>query len=256
MKILPDINTRKTDIAIFFCFLLAAALLTWAAYAAWVNFRSSPPYVDRERYPVGGIDISAHNGIIDFKSVAEDDVSFVWIKATEGASFRDKKFSDNHRMAGDAGLKRGAYHFFRFDRDGVEQAINLLEAIGDRQLEMGVAIDVETSGNPDNIDDELIKERIAAMVDYLNLRGLAPTLYCNKTDYFRYMFDSFPGNSLWICSFSSDPITAPWTFWQYNHRGTVKGVKGHVDFNVFGGSKDEWRDFISKQQYKGNKSVN
>ncbi len=256
MKILADINTRKTDIAIFLCFLLAAALLTWAAYAAWLNFRTTPPYVDRERYPVAGIDISAHNGNIDFRAVARDGVQFVWIKATEGATFRDKKFSSNHQKAGEAGLKRGAYHFFRFDKDGVEQAINLLEAIGDRKLEMGVAIDVETSSNPSDIDDELIKERIAEMVEYINLRGLAPTLYCNKTDYYRYMADSFPGNSLWICSFSSDPIAEPWTFWQYNHKGSIKGAKGAVDLNVFGGNFEEWSDFISKQQYKGNKSVN
>ena len=255
MKILADINTRKTDITVFLCFLLAAALLTWAAYAAWVNFRTTPPYVDREMYPVGGIDISAHNGKIDFQAVARDGVEFAWIKATEGADFRDRRFATNHQKAGEAGLKRGAYHFFRFDKDGVEQAINLLEAVGDRDLEMGVAIDVETSGNPKGIDNEVIKERIAAMVDYLNLRGLAPTLYCNKTDYYKYMFDSFPGNSLWICSFSSDPIATAWTFWQHNHKGSVKGVNGAVDLNVFGGHRDEWAEFISRQQYKGYKSV-
>ena len=252
MKILADINTRKTDIAVFLCFLLAAALLTWAAYAAWINFRTTPPYVDRDMYPIGGIDISAHNGKINFHEVSRDGVDFVWIKASEGASFRDKRFAYNHQAAGEAGLKRGAYHFFRFDKDGVEQALNLLEAVGDRGLELGVAIDVETSGNPDNIDDELIKQRIVDMVDYLNLRGLAPTLYCNKTDYYRFMVDSFPGNSLWICSFSSDPISAPWNFWQYNHKGSVKGVNGAVDLNVFGGRKSEWTDFISKQQYKAN----
>ncbi len=256
MKILADINTRKSDILIFFCFLVAAALLSWAAYAAWINFRTTPPYVDRDRYPVGGLDISAHNGDVDFKAAAKDGMEFVWIKATEGVTFQDRKFASNHKNAGKAGLKRGAYHFFRFDKDGVEQAINLLQTIGDRNLEMGVAIDIETSGNPEGIDEDIIKERIMAMVDYLNLCGLAPTLYCNKTDYYNYLAESFPGNSLWICSFSQDPITAPWTFWQFNHNGSVKGAKGKVDLNVFGGTREEWIDFISKQQYKGNKSVN
>lgn len=255
MKILADINTRKTDIAISLCFLLAAALLTWAAYAAWVNFRTTPPYVDRDRFPVGGIDISSHNGDIDFRTAAEDGAEFVWMKATEGASFRDRRFQANHTKAGLAGLKRGAYHFFRFDKDGVEQAINLMEAVGERELELGVAIDIETSGNPPGIDEATVRERISAMVDYLNLCGLAPTLYCNRNDYYRYLADDFPGNSLWICSFSEDPIAAPWTFWQYNHKGSVKGLKGKVDLNVFGGSREEWADFISKQQYKGNKYV-
>lgn len=256
MKILADINTRKTDIMVFLCFLIAAALLTWAAYAAWINFKNTPPYIDHDQFPVAGFDISSHNGNIDFLSAARDGMEFVWIKATEGVTFRDRKFASNYQKAGKANLKRGAYHFFRFDKDGVEQAINLLETVGDRNLELGVAIDVESSGNPDDIDEEVIKERILAMVEYLNLRGLAPTLYCNKTDYYKFLAESFPGNSLWICSFSQDPIAAPWTFWQHNHRGAVKGIKGAVDMNVFGGSRKEWNDFISEQQYKGNKSVN
>ena len=159
MKILADINTRKTDIAVFLCFLLAAALLTWAAYAAWINFRTTPPYVDRDMYPIGGIDISAHNGKINFREVARDGVDFVWIKASEGASFRDKRFTYNHQAAGEAGLKRGAYHFFRFDKDGVEQALNLLEAVGDRGLELGVAWNCGSSGKPVNMEDDNFRRR-------------------------------------------------------------------------------------------------
>lgn len=256
MKILADIDTRKTDIAIFLCFLLAAALLAWAAYAAWIHFRTSPPYVDRDRYPVLGIDISSHNGDVDLHKAKDDGVEFVWMKASEGETFRDKTFSSNHTKAGLAGLKRGAYHFFRFDKDGIVQAVNLIEAVGDRDLEMGVAIDVESSGNPDGIDEDLIKERLSAMVDYLNLKGISPTLYSNKKDYFRYLADSFPGHSLWICSFSEDPISTFWTFWQYNHRGTIKGINGNVDLNVFGGSRDDWREFVIEQQYQAAKSVN
>lgn len=255
MKILADINTRKSDIATFLCFLVAGALLAWAAHAAWIHFRTTPPYVDRDRYPVSGIDISAHNGNVNFLRAADDGVEFVWIKASEGANFKDKNFAINHSKAGLAGLKRGAYHFFRFDKDGVEQAINLLDAVGDRSLEMGVAIDVETSGNPEGFDDEEVNEKIAAMVDYLNLRGIAPTLYCNKTDYYRYLADSFPGHSLWICSFSSIPISTDWSFWQFNHRGSVKGIKGNVDLNVFGGSREDWSEFIASQQYQPFNSV-
>lgn len=256
MKILADAKTRKNDIAIFFCFLLAGALLSWAAYASWIYFKTTPPYVDREKYPVMGIDVSSHNGKIDYKTMKKGGVEFVWIKASEGATFKDKNFYANHSGAGKAGIKRGAYHFFRFDKDGVEQAMNLLDVVGDRKLEMGVAIDVESSGNPENINDELIKERLSTMVDYLNLRGIAPTLYCNKKDYYRYLEDSFPGHYLWICSLSEDQIASEWTFWQYSHRGTLRGAKGPIDVNVYGGSRQEWESFITSQQYQGNKIVN
>lgn len=255
MKILADINTRKNDIAIFFCFLIAGGILLWASYAAWINFKTTPPYVDREKYPVMGIDVSSHNGIIDYSAAATDEVEFVWIKATEGETFKDKQFYVNYENAGKAGLKRGAYHFFRFDKDGVEQAMNLLETIGDRELEMGVAIDIETSGNPENVDEAVIRQRLASMVDYLNLRGLAPTLYCNKKDFFLLLKDSFPGASLWICALSEDQISADCTFWQYSHKGSIKGVKGLVDIDVFGGSREAWNTFLDNQQYKGISSV-
>lgn len=251
MKILADIHTRRNDIFIFICFIIAAAILVWAAWAAWEHFRTTPPYIDRERYPVMGIDVSSHNGNADFRKAKDEGVEFVWIKATEGADFRDKKFSDNHLRAGQNGLKRGAYHFFRFDKDGVEQAINLLSAIGPRKLEMGVAIDVESSGNPEGIASEAIRERLEAMTDYLNLRGIAPTLYCNKKDYYSYMNESQPGNSLWVCSLSEEPSASACTFWQFSHTGKVKGLQGSVDMNVFVGNRQEWIDFLSAQQYQG-----
>ncbi len=256
MKILADVNTRKNDILIFFCFLLAGALLVWSAYASWIYFKTTPPYVDRDRYPVMGIDVSSHNGTADFNSARADGVEFAWIKASEGASFKDRSFRRNYQNATAAGIKTGAYHFFRFDKDGVEQALNLLDAVGDRPLDMGLAIDIESSGNPEGIDDNLIKERISTMVDYLNLRGLAPTLYCNKKDYYRFLENSFPGHSLWICALSEDQIASEWNFWQYSHKGKINGIKGDVDLNVFGGSRKEWTDFLSSQQYQGEKTVN
>lgn len=255
MKILADINTRKADILIFLCFLLAASLLTWAAVTAWLHFKSTPPFVDRDLYPVMGIDISAHNDIQDLKAAKSDGVEFVWMKASEGVDFRDRKFAENYRMAGEAGLSRGAYHFFRFNRDGVEQAVNLMETIGNSILEMGIAIDLESSGNPEGIRHEDVTDKLISMIDYLKLRGYGVTVYCNKSDFYNYLSESFPGSALWICSFSSDPIAAEWRFWQFSHSGNVAGINGKVDLNVFGGSRDEWDAFLSSQQYQGKKSV-
>lgn len=255
MKILADAKTRKNDILIFLCFLAAGAILLWAVRASWIYFKTTPPFVDRDLYPVMGIDVSSHNGMVDYEALKDDSVEFVWIKASEGATFKDKNFYTNYNRAGESGLKRGAYHFFRFDKDGVEQAMNLLEVVGDRNLEMGIAIDIESSGNPAYIDDETVKERLATMVDYFNLRGIAPTLYCNKKDYYQYLEDSFPGHSLWICALSEDQIASEWTFWQYSHSGSLSGTKGAVDLNVFGGSREEWERFLTSQQYQDDKSV-
>jgi GH25 family lysozyme M1 (1,4-beta-N-acetylmuramidase) len=78
----------------------------------WVpNWR--PSLKEGERY---GIDVSGHQDVIDWKRVADDGITFAYIKATEGGDFVDDRFRENWRNAGTAALDRGAYHFFTLCR--------------------------------------------------------------------------------------------------------------------------------------------
>ncbi len=242
--VLSALKSKINDLRVAAVFLVVCVLLVFASVWAYHEFMTTPPYVDPERYPVKGIDISAHNGMMNLDAAAADGIEFVFIKATEGVTFRDENFRLNFRKASHAGLKIGIYHFFRFDKDGVEQAINFLRTTGNRKPELGLVIDVEKHGNPDNIPDSIVKERLSAMVDYLNLLGHRVTFYTNKEGYYDYIADIFPGAPLWICSFSSNPINAEWTFWQFNHHGRIKGIRGDVDLNVFCGSREDWNDFL------------
>lgn len=179
------------------------------------------------------------------QKVADSGVEFVFIKATEGVDFKDRNFRTNFDKARRAGLLTGIYHFFRFDRDGVEQAINLMRSVGSRRPELGLVIDVEKAGNPDSIPTETVKNRLLQMVDYLNLLGHRVMFYSNKDGYYEYLAETFPGAPLWICGFSENPINAEWSFWQFNHRGKVDGVTGDVDLNVFCGNREEWHNFLN-----------
>ncbi|MBD5358440.1 MAG: lysozyme [Bacteroides sp.] len=240
----PFSNPKYKDILVAGGFLMVCMLLIFASMWAYHQFITTPPYVDPIKYPVRGIDVSSHNGNIDFKKVAAAGIEFVFIKATEGANFKDKNFRINYLNAKAAGLKTGVYHFFRFDRDGVEQAINLLTTIGSRTPELGMVIDVEKSGNPDSIPTELINRRLIEMVDYLNLLGHRVMFYTNLDGYYDYLADSFPGYPLWICRFQANPINAEWTFWQFSHRGRINGIKGDVDMNAFCGNHLEWESYL------------
>lgn len=237
------------DILVSVAFLLTAAVLVMSGLAAWEHFRKTPPYVDPQKFPVAGIDVSAHNGAIDFNKVKADGIDFVFIKATEGSDFRDTRFNENYAKARRAGLKTGAYHFFRFDRDGVEQAQNLLSALGGKKPELGVAIDVEKHGNVEGVDSTLIADRLIRMTEFLNLVGYRVTLYSNRDGYLDYIQKSVPGANLWICSFSPNPGNLEWTFWQYDHHGKVNGIEGDVDRNVFYGSRQEWNNFLEGAQW-------
>lgn len=237
-------NKPIQDIEVGLDFLIVVLLMIFSGYWAWKSFITSPPYIDEKKYPVKGIDISSHNGNVDFKSVKKSGIDFVFIKATEGADFKDKNFSQNYSNARVEGLKIGVYHFFKFDKDGVLQANNLLNTLAFRKPELGIVVDVEREGNDTSIPLDSINERLATMVDYLNLKGHRVMFYTNKDGYHDYLAETFPGYPLWICSFSNNPFYGEWTFWQHNHHGKVNGIKGDVDLNVFCGSKKEWHNFL------------
>jgi lysozyme len=76
-----------------------------------------------------GVDVSNHQGDIDWPTLASSNVAFAYIKATEGGDFRDKRFQLNWEGAKRAGLARGAYRFFTQCRSGAEQAKAFIAAV-------------------------------------------------------------------------------------------------------------------------------
>ncbi len=222
--------------------MLLVGCLVWWRYDGG---GSSP---DLSRYAVRGIDVSAHNGKIDFVRVAADSISFAYIKATEGAGFSDSRFHDNYYAARDAGIKVGAYHFFRFDRPGDLQAVNLLQAIRGLEFDLPIAIDVEEWTNPDDVSAANVGNNLSAMIGYLESRGHNVIIYSNKKDYDSYLRTHFAGRALWLCSFVEPGPEFRWTFWQHTHRGRVDGIDGDVDLNVYKGTRQEWQRYLAAEK--------
>lgn len=235
---------KKKDLPAVLIFLGVTIMLVVSALWAYNEFMTSAPYVDPERYPIRGIDVSRHNGMMNLDAAASDGIEFIFIKASEGKEMRDENFHINYEKAGHAGLKRGAYHFFRFDKDGIDQGINFARAIGNRPLELGVAIDIEESGNAKGIPRDSILLRLSDMIDYLLLKGYRVIFYTNRAGYEDYLMENYPGFPLWIAHFSSTPFDADWTFWQFDHHGKVKGIPTDVDLNVFVGSRKDWDKYL------------
>lgn len=237
--------------------LIVAAVAALAAVAAglWLyldkgrsSFSSANP--SRERYPVRGIDVSAHNNDIDFAAAhSADSIAFVFVKATEGATFKDRNFVRNVNSARQAGLAVGAYHFFRFESPGVMQALNFLNSVRGRRLDLPLVIDIEEWGNPRNVPTDIITSRLSEMIDYISAHGYKVMIYTNKDGFKRFFSEHIPGDMpLWICSFTDPPGPRNWLFWQHSHRGNVTGINGHVDLNVFNGAADSWKDWIEQSR--------
>lgn len=209
----------------------ALCIAGWFVYDRWLAPGADP---SETLYPVRGIDVSAHNGEIDFKALGADSVvDFIYIKATEGTDFLDRNFITNWRGAAYAGIPAGAYHFFRFDTDGELQAINFLWALRGREFALPPAIDIEEWGNPDGHATARIVERLRTMINYLEAHGVRPMLYTNRDGYYRFVRGNFDDYPLWICSFSDPPLegNTPWTLWQYSHRGRLDGISTPVDLD-------------------------
>lgn len=227
-----------------------AALVAFGGYYVyWKYWRSHSAEVDRSRYPIAGIDVSKHNGDIDFSQVVDDNYQFVFIKASEGKTYRDDAFDRNYRKAREAGLMIGAYHFFRKNRTGKEQVDNLLGVVKDKHLDLPLVIDLEDDwGNGATTSRETAIERVIEMVRLLNDKGYQVIIYTNLDGYEKYYKKMLVNCDLWLCSFTTPDLLPhlPHCFQQYSHEGTVAGVKGKVDLNVFRGSKGEWEDYLKQ----------
>ena len=202
--------------------------------------------VNRAEYPIVGIDVSSHNGDIDFNKVKADGYSFVIIKASEGLEHHDSRFATNYDNARKSGLKVGAYHFFRKDTDGLNQAKNFLETIGWRKLDLPLVVDVEDWSNAKNVEDERTQKNLDAMLDNLRSRGHKVMVYTNGDGYKKYIKDGQININLWLCAFKQpDKLKhIPHQLQQYSHWGRVKGIWGDVDLNVFNGSQEQWDKWL------------
>ncbi len=203
--------------------------------------------VDRSKYPIVGIDISSHNGDIDFYKVKNDDFSFVIIKASEGEDVLDSLFTTNYNRAKANGLKVGAYHYFRKNTDGINQAKNFVEAVGWRKLDLPLVIDVEDEIN-DNVSDDITMKNLNFMIDNLQSRGFKVMIYTNGNGYKKYVKDrQFVNVNLWLCSFKKpdDIAHIPHQLQQYSHHGRVNGINGDVDLDVFNGNEKQWEQWLS-----------
>ena len=233
---------------------VAALVLLLGGYAAWRYLLPRSVAVDRYRYPIAGIDVSKHNGDIDFERVREDNYQFVFIKASEGMTYRDDAFERNYTAARKAGLLVGAYHFFRKNRTGQEQADNLLGVIGGRALDLPLVIDLEDDwGNGATTSRQTALERLLEMIDILKGKGYDVMIYTNLDGYEKYYKGMLGDHALWLCSFTSPDLLPhlPHMIQQYSHEGSVDGVKGDVDLNVFRGSKREWKQYLDGVKHPG-----
>lgn len=202
--------------------------------AGYLYFMSYSP--DRDAYPIRGIDVSNHQGAIDWRRVAADDVSFAIVKATEGGDWVDKSFARNVAAAKEAGLAIGAYHFFTFCRPGVEQAQNFIATVPRDQSWLPPVVDIEFHGNcPQPPTPEELSAELKAFLDPVEAHFGRPAIIYVTGEAESLYGAAMPDRLRWVRSLSRHPGHEGWVYWQYHNMGRVDGIEGDVDLNVLQG---------------------
>ncbi len=193
------------------------------------------------RYPIQGIDVSHHQGDIDWKTVAtQPNIRFAIMKATEGGDHRDSRFAENWQRAGDAGVVRGAYHFFTFCRPGKDQAQNVLATVPKMPGTLPIAVDLEFVGNCNKVPtlEEMATEVNAFFTELKATFPEKPIFYVTQEFFDQYLKGNearFPEHYLWLRSVFKEPTQegcGRWSIWQFADNGTVNGIQRAVDLNA------------------------
>mgnify|MGYP000851334507 CR=1 FL=1 len=193
-----------------------------------------------DKYFVRGVDVSHHNSFINWEQLRDENVTFVYLKSTEGMSHKDRNYKKNYRAAKIAGLKVGTYHFYIFGLDGRRQAEHFIRNSNIYSGDMVPAIDVEHSHI--NVDSRNKSSRAKMLTELKNLEhamfehyGKHPIIYTNKDCYLAYIESEFPDNPIWICDLHHEPTVAKdkWVIWQFSHTGKLAAAADDIDLNYY-----------------------
>ncbi len=192
-----------------------------------------------------GIDISSHQGYIDWAKVSSDkDIRFVYIKATEGATYRSPHYAHNLSQARRYGLLVGSYHYLTSTSSIDEQFENFSKFALKPVQDLIPMLDVEVRGHWSR--SQLIDsvDKFCELVEHHY--GVQPMIYSTMGFYNKNLTPHFNKHHLYIGRYSNSEPEINWegefTIWQYSETGIIPGIDAYVDLCRF--RKDGWLDDI------------
>jgi GH25 family lysozyme M1 (1,4-beta-N-acetylmuramidase) len=193
-----------------------------------------------------GIDVSHHQGKIDWTAVRGNRMSFAFIKASEGIGYRDPRVAENWKGATEAGIPVGFYHFARVHNNPGEEARWFASVVAQRATGLPHVLDIEdasVSRKKAMTPDDLVEWVLAWLKEAHTVTGKPCMIYSGA--YFinerlapgkrSRSLNSYP---LWVAHYGvttprRNPIWGRWTVFQYTDKGRVSGIRGPVDMNAF-----------------------
>lgn len=231
----------------------AALALLLACASSHDSPRESPPTPANCPGPdtVRGVDVSHWQGNVDWPRVKGTGIGFAFARVTHGLEIQDTSFARNWPALRSAGLIRGAYHYFRPAQDPLAQAdlaLQLLDAAGGLQPgDLPLVLDVETS---DGLTPGALQAAMRTWLARVEARtGRKPIIYCSPS-MSTALGSGFGDHPLWLAHWYVSCPTIPdgwsrWRFWQHSSTGTVAGIQGAVDLDLWNGTLAELQTFAA-----------
>lgn len=196
-----------------------------------------------------GIDVSKHQGEIDWEKVSENGVTYAFIRAgfrgnSEGKLVEDEFFADNMEGAADNGIHTGVYFYTQAmtPQEAEEEAEFVLDLIAPYDVTYPIVLDLEETGSDSARTADMTKEEYTkaaiTFCETIKEAGYTPMIYGNlKTFMIMLDMEQIEEYDKWFAYYDST-VYFPYDFaiWQYSSKGRVPGIKGDVDLNV--GMKD------------------
>lgn len=213
--------------------LAAVTLATAVVFTARADDdeNTTPPAVVYD-----GIDVSNHQKRIDWAEVAKDkNVKYVYIKATEGATYVCDTYRINLEGARRHGIKVGAYHFLRTGSRIRDQFDNFKRVVKKEEQDLLPLIDVEVRQGWTN---QQLRDSVKLFAELCEEHyGCRPMIYTSSSFYDNILGRSFNIYPLFIARYSSSEPNLKsdkdWIMWQFTEKGRVRGIPTAVDLSRF-----------------------
>ena len=198
--------------------------------------KTSAPKLEVPKDSVG-IDVARYQGDIDWQTVSKEKILFVYIKATEGKTYTDPKFHQNIKGAQKAGIKVGAYHFFRMTSGAREQFNHFYSQVGKYKLDLIPMIDVEVP--PKEVKSiKQVQDSLDVFIKLVTQKyGKKPMIYGTQRSYNTYCAPKYNNLHLYIGRYNTKGPEingkGSYTIWQYSEHGKINGIPKAVDLCRF-----------------------
>ena len=214
--------------------------------------------VKPDHYTVHGVDVSRWQGDIDWMKLRKQGANFAYIKATEGDDHTDSMFRRNWKGADQAGIPRGAYHFFYWCSKAETQADWFIRNVPKEKGALPPVIDVEWNSHSRTCKHRpsramVLKKMKVFMQKVERHYGQKPVIYTAPDFYADNLKGEFKDYSFWLRSVAAHPKKRypgrDFAFWQYSGTGLSASHDTQIDLNVFNGNERSWRRWLNQRTH-------